>query len=177
MPRSSSGDASHAPTISLLSSCSWGGRSSRSSKKCTRYLHPSRSPWLHRPPRRNKTDLFGQLTPRRCVGRLAALDTAAREIPIDLIRGTHEQKSSIDIDCNQRAFTPRAPQPPPDAGDRETKTEHQRQAASRGRGPDTYFLYLPCRPPATGAGFNEAEASFPRCCPASHVVPSPKSPT
>ena len=36
-------------------------------------------------PQRNKTDLLGQLTPRRCVGRLAALDTAARESPLDLI--------------------------------------------------------------------------------------------
>jgi hypothetical protein len=67
-------------------------------------VHPVSAPVPHacgftggQKPRRNKTDLFGQLTSRRCVGRLAALDTAALEIPLDLIRGTHEQKSSIDI--------------------------------------------------------------------------------
>ncbi|MGA8714387.1 MAG: hypothetical protein WB647_15390, partial [Roseiarcus sp.] len=59
------------------------------------------------------------------VWRLAALNTAAWETPLGPIGRAHEQKSSTDVDRDHCSFMSRPPQPPPDAGERETKAERQ----------------------------------------------------
>src|SRR5271166_5353823 len=73
--------------------------------------------------RRREADLLGQLAPCRRFGSLAAPDRAAWKIPFDPIGRAHQQQRPAGIDRHKSTFMLPASQPPPDAGERETKAE------------------------------------------------------